>query len=223
MSILVSIAENIVVSNAVVNEKNSLEVTIQQGVVMDEFEAMSKGITVKPETAKMLFFPQDNKWYGKEATHEEMNMKFKQLTAKLAESIKLQASNISWNLFEGLGFTSAQDVKDNITKLEVAEKIGLNIYKQYAAMVAASDKSVFSRMKLVRQSSAKHFPTFPDVLFFKKDGDTWTVPFVESMVIPAAQTKLAYTKKEIEKGLHVADKVVADSVPSGDGDLPFQL
>lgn len=220
---LVAIQESVVVSSAVVNEKNSLEIYLTQGKKLDLFEAMNSGASMDADTHKILLFPVDGKWYGKEATHQEMVMKFRQLTAKLSEAVKQQCT-IKWNMFEGTGITSAADIAAKITDEAVCEKIGLNIFKQYAAMVASSDKTKASRMKLVRQSKESHYPTFPDYLLFKKDSnEEYTVNFTESMEIPVAQSKLKYTNSETSKGLHLAGKVEADVAPSGSDDIPFSL
>jgi len=222
MSITVGFNEGVVVSGASVNEKDSLVIELSQGnTSLDLFEAMNSGASMDTATTKIMLFPVDNKWYGKDATHQEMVMKFRQLTTKLGEIIKHQVEKVTWNMFEGTGINSASDIAEKITSETVAAQIGKNIYTQFVAMVAASDKTKTQRLKLVRQSAAKHFPTLAEVLYFKKDGGEWTVAASESMDIPAAQSKLKFTTKEIEKGLDKADKVVADTPSVSDNDLPF--
>jgi hypothetical protein len=222
MSITVGIQSAVSVVSATVNDKQSLEIMLEQGEALDLMEAMNSGASSEVNSQKLLFFPVDNKWFGKEATHQEMVMKFRQLTAKLAHLISVQGE-AKFNMFEGTGIATAADIAAKITKEATIAKISLNIYAQFAAMVEASDKTKKSRIKFVRQSAAKHYATLPEVLNFKKDGGTWETPFVESMEIPEAQSKLAYTKKEIEKGLNSAAKVGADTTPSGSEDLPFSL
>jgi len=220
MAIQVSVSENTVVSNAVINEKNSLVITLSQGVVMDEFEAMESGASMDSNTVNIMYFPQDNTWYGKDGSAKELTMKFRALTHKLTEAIKFQhTGEIKWNMFKDTGITNGADIAAKITDAAVCEKIGHNIFTKFVELVAASEKTP-CRMRLVRQSAAKHFPTLPESLLFKKDGGEWTVDFTESMSIPKEQSKNVYTKKEIEKGLHIADKVVADSAPDT---APFEL
>lgn len=223
MSILVGIQESVVVVESVVNEKNSLEITLKQGGDVDLFAAMNAGSSIEENTQKLLYFPVDNKYYGETATHQQMVQKFRQLTAKLGHLISNQVAEVKWNMWEGTGINSADDIASKITQESVIEKITTNIFNQFVEMVKSSDTSKKSRVKFVRQSQAKHFATLPEYLNFKKDGGEWTTSFVESMGIPKEQSKLAYTKKELEKGLDSAVPVSSDSPASGTSDLPFEI
>jgi hypothetical protein len=133
----------------------------------------------------------------------------------------VQVPNATFSLFEGTGITNAEEIAEKITQESVIAKISLNIFTQFAEMVKNSDTTKKSRIKFVRQSQAKHFATLPEYLNFKKDGGEWTTPFVESMDIPDAQSKLAYTKKELEKGLNSSAPVTADSPSMDSSELPF--
>lgn len=65
------------------------------------------------------------------------------------------------------------------------------------------------RLKLVRQSKAKHYATIPSR--YIQDN-----PFIEPMEVPKASSKLAYTKYEKENGFDSGDPVsqeAADPVP----------
>jgi uncharacterized protein YktA (UPF0223 family) len=213
MSIQVGIVENVTVVSAVVNDKLSLEVNLREGesAPADLFAAMNSGASMEENTQKLLFFPVDNKFYGKEATAAEMVMKFRQLTAKLAHLISNQVADPKFNAFVDTGITTSADINENILKEDVIAKMSMNVYTQFVEMVKNSDTSKKSRVRFVRQSAAKHYATLPEILNFKKDGGEWSTPFVESMEIPKAQSKLAYSKKEIEKGLNSGAAVTADA------------
>lgn len=223
MSILVGIQNSVAVVSAEVNDKGSLEIMLKQGVAVDLFEAMNSGASIEENTQKLLEFPVNNKWYGKEATHQEMVMKFRMLTAKLGHLISNQVAEVKWNMFEGTGINSAADIAEKITQDSTIAKISFNIFNQFVAMVKSSDTTKLSRIKFVRQSAAKHYAALPEYLNFKKDGGEYTVAFVESMVIPQEQSKLKYTAKELDKKLNDPTPMTADTQPSGTDELPFSL
>lgn len=221
--IKVQIAENISVVSAIVNEKNSLEILVKSGQDVDLFAAMNSGDSIEQEEQKFLFFPVDNKWYGKEATSKEMVMKLRQLSAQFQEllSVDVSEKDFAFNMFEGTPIKSTADIDVHITKEAVYSRIGLNIFNNVVKHVKNVKSPI--RLKLVRQSANKHFATIPQALTFTKEGKEIRSKFVESMVIPKDQSKLAYSKYEMDKGLNNPNSVQADSQPSGAEDLPFTL
>lgn len=223
MNIQVSIAEDITVVSAVINDKNSLEIVFKQGQTLDLFEAMNNGGSLEETSSKYLEYPVNNKWYGAEATPLQMVNKLRQLNAKYQHllSVDVAEKDYAFNMFEGTPIKTSGDIDTYILQEEVYTKIGTNIFKNFIKNLEKAKSPI--RIKFVRQSQAKHFISLPDYLGFKKDGGEFKVPFVESMLIPKEQSKLTYTKYELDKGLDNPNPVVADTQPSGDSDLPFIL
>jgi hypothetical protein len=213
MSIQVGIVENVAIVSAEFTEKNSLEIMFQQGESkpMSLIDLMNTGASEEQNTQKIIFYPLDSRFYGKDATPEEMVMKIRQLVAKFTHLMSVQVEKPEFDMFAGLNLETSEEIFNNILKEDIIAQVNKNLYTQMVDMITNSDTSKKSRIKFIRQSAAKHYAAIPEYLNFKKDGGTWNTPFVESMEIPKAQSKLAYTAKEIAKGSNSGTPIEADA------------
>jgi len=104
--------------------------------------------------------------------------------------------------FKGLGVTK-DTVGGFLQNEDNLQKVYLNLFNDFVAVCkdnGLATKEEKFRIKLVRQSEAKHWPTLP------KFGD-----FIESMNIPKEKSKIAFTKWEIDNDRNSAMEVISDT------------
>jgi hypothetical protein len=118
-------------------------------------------------------------------------------------------------MFEGLG-REVQDVIPQLVNeallLQVYKKLG-NLFLTFLKSKPGVATSAF-RHKFVRQSADKHYATIPRPMAFGVN--------IESMFVPKAQSKIAFSKYEIEKGLNSGIPLPPDEV-KGNADKANKL
>lgn len=198
----VGIHENIVIEKAEKNDKGTLEISLKQAGDIDpiqlltsvgngngSFDPAAERITIWPLTA----YEQD--------TYQKVSDKIMWLKNQLEQILlryttkdKLQPSD--WA--KGTGISTNADLKAKV--IDYLPTIYDNIVTQFIAQVRpfTGEGATPSRIKLVRQSTAKPYPTLP------RFG-----AFIESMDVPTKASKLRFTEKEISQGLHTGDRVQA--------------
>lgn len=120
-------------------------------------------------------------------------------------------SEIKWDLFAGMNLpadplASKAAIEKMMTSQIMIDKITSNINTQFILMfntVSETNHLNEFRLKFCRTSKAKNYPSFPN--------SAYGFPFWESMVIPAALSKVKFTKSEIDYGSDKADQVKAES------------
>lgn len=208
--IQVGINENVIVTNASINDKGTLvlafdEVGNLEKSTVDVFEAMQTAAvenTGKTEFTLNIFpFKKPSGPKNESKTEVEILnmisddiMKVKNQLTQLLEQY-LTSDNIKWEPYRGTGI----DKTNYQTSLLVEEKLALifeNYAKDFIKMITPFlKKPEFKiRIKLVRQSKEKHYATIPGGKFLKDS------PWVELMDIPADRSKVKFSKWEIDNG-----------------------
>lgn len=120
--------------------------------------------------------------------------------------VLVTSDQIRFERFQGVPITN-----DSL-QLLLDENVLLQITRNLATQFIAMCGSAFNRDEMAmrilfrRQSPAKPYPAFRDRML-------QMFPFVESMAIPKESSKLAFTKYEISKGLHLSTPVPGTDAP----------
>lgn len=202
----VGIHENIVVEKAEKNDKGTLEIFLQQVGDIDPIAALNSGNTLEAKTEKLTIWKptlndQDN--------YKTVTDKISDLTNTLSQLLQQYSTgSVKWDLFAGTGITAETY---SVKVMGYVDIIYENIVNQFIAKIRPfiGEHSKASRVKLVRQSKAKHYPKFPSQARFP-------TLFIESMQIPVAASKLKFTDYEVKNGLNVGDRIDAPAASAVD-------
>lgn len=200
MPIIVGVNENLVISAAEKNEKGTLVVTVKEANEIDPLTALNaSGSTQfnKAEKDFMFYPPTVTGFNGEAGTLESVLKKIAEVKDPLNHILEqyTASSHIKWDIFTGIAIT-----KDNmeaiLTNQDVLDKVYSNIADQFIRMITPfiSDTGKKMRLLCIRQSKAKHFPSLR-----KRFLETY--PFIEPMEIPVTQSKLKFSKFEMDNGL----------------------
>lgn len=209
----VDIHENIVVAGAGFNEKGFFNVDLaSRAEVVDLFAAMDEGISTETDSGSIGIFKVTTTGYNdKVLTAAEIGTELTELKNKFVDILKTQMPEAQAKksmsaavMFQGLGIVPGdQTLAAKLLNQDFLDQVFSNIVNGFvAAMTPFFGKNPF-RVKLSRQSVKKHYPTFP------KRGKGFT-PWIESMQIPKEQSKIEWSKYELEKGLNSGAKQEAD-------------
>jgi len=211
--IKVGINENLVIKEVKKNDKGSVEITFQEGTIVDPMAALNSSGSTNLNQAehKVIIFPVNH-------NDAEGNMdSYKNLMAKIAE-IKdpldhilqqyLTKTAIKWDIFVGTGLT-AETIQEEIRREATLTKIYTNIVDQFLTMAAQAEGLSTSKMRVlfIRQSKAKHYPRLRSRYLDRQ-------PFIESMSITKEQSKLVFSDYELKNGLDKGDVVSGAQTPS---------
>ncbi len=210
--IKVGINEDLVIKEVKKNDKGSVEITFQEATVVDPMTALNSSGSTNLNQAehKVIIFPVN-------PNDAEGNMdSYKNLMAKIAE-IKdpldhilqqyLTKTAIKWDIFANTGLT-AETIQIEIRREATLVKIYTNIVDQFLVMASQADlHGTPVRVLFIRQSKAKHYPRLRSRYLDRQ-------PFIEPMSIPKDQSKLAFSKYELDNGLDKGDVVSGAQAPS---------
>ena len=207
--------------SATKNDKNTLVITAKV-VEADSLDFNLDEVSVETESEKsqsFLIFPLQLKGYVDGKLVEERTVKYivediKNLRTQLTFILSnyTTTDNIEWDLYKGSDIT----VDNQATSLVTAEGLRVvydNLVEQFINQMKdfASDDKLF-RVIFVRSSKKSHYPKL-------RDKYLTSAPFMESMDIPEAQSKIAFTKGEVANGLDKGDQVAADESKKDEGNL----
>jgi hypothetical protein len=202
----VGIHENVVVEKVEKNEKGTLEIYLKQVGDIDPIEALNSGGTLEPKTEKITIWKPT---LNDKDNYKTVTDKISGLTSELGQLLQQYTTGgVKWNLFAGTGITA----DTYATKvLDYVDTIYDNVVNQFVekAKPFAGENSKKLRVKLVRQSQAKHYPKFPSQVKYPSQ-------FLEPMDVPAAASKLKYTDYEIKNNLHSGERIAAPVASSAD-------
>ncbi len=122
------------------------------------------------------------------------------------------SDKIKFNMFAGMdGMITQENYEQKIIEETVIKQCFLNIANQFVAQITPflDKEDCAVRLLLVRQSKEKHYAQLRER--FVRDN-----PFIESALIPKNQSKLKFTKYELEKGLNDGTPIAqsqADNTP----------
>lgn len=205
----VGIQEKVFISKVTKNDKGTLVLGFGQvGVAgADPLAAFNDVNLAGEEGADILVYSFKNTNFdGELDTAENNQKKIKELKNQLDAILLLYLTQdkIRWDIFEGTGIT-ADNINQKLTSQDVLDRVYQNMVTQFTKMMKpfVNRKDLLFRWLFIRQSAAKHY-----IGLRKRYLDT--NPFAEPMSITPAESKLKFTKYEIEKGLNNPDPVSSD-------------
>lgn len=240
MSIKVGIQSGVRFTSVVKDDNGNVELHFAQGKEVDALEALMGGGDLSgPESAKVLVWALKDEAYSAKIEGKKLVEHINQYKAFFNE-ILLQfypSTEISWKgMFEGVDITTSSDI-EKLSTSDVA-KVGNNITSYAVDKLKSVDLSKEFRVKFYRSAPTKNFVSLKPEMFMrlgglKPDGfrNSWNVPFIESMDIPEAASKLAYD--DFERGIRkngTTGNDLSDSTPvkadaattsNAPSDLPF--
>lgn len=213
---LAGIYENVKISSETqVTEQGSLKLVLSKGGSSSSlFDSMMDGETIASDNAAMIFFPPNkDDFEGKPRSAENIAKDLQLQQMWLIEILKVYMTEEnakkevgSEKMFLGLGLN-----KDNFeTKLKddtVIKAATNNLAKAFVGActkLKLSEKEKGFRIKLVRQSKTKHFPTLPKSAALR-------FPWIESMDVENGQSKVVFTEYEKDNGLNSTTTAAKDS------------
>lgn len=204
MSLRVGIHENIAFTKAAKNEKGSLELEVKKmksGNPIDLLNSSTSSTSFQEESQLFLVYPFKNVSFSGEA------LDIKQIGVEIANvkdplhhilSLFLPNDKIKWDIMKGTGVTP-ENYETKMKEQNVLDKVYANIVDQFIAQLTPflKEKKLF-RAVFPRQSKTKYYPSLR-----KKFLDSY--PIFEPMSIPTEQSKIKFTKYELDNGLNVPD------------------
>lgn len=233
MKIQVGIHTDVIIQKADFNDKGRFVVFLrklgeqQEKQEDDPFAQMNAAEVVEKESGGgIIFWPfkapdeKDNK--GNVRTTQERGELANNDVSRLKNQLQLileqymTKDKIHWSIFDGAAM-SKETYWDDIVSQANLDVIYRNICEQFMGMIQPYlDKDEYPmRWKLARQSKEKHYARVPDM--YIKDN-----PFIEPMEVPEANTRVKWTKYELDNGLNdgtPVSRATADPVedaPEGD-------
>ena len=212
---------NNVAFSATKNDKGTLVINAKVIEAQEEDFNLDE-VTTETESEQaqnFLIFPLQLKGYVDGQLVEERPVKYvvediKNLRTMLTYILSnyTTTDNIEWDLYKGSDITT-ENQKTALVTVEGLKVVYDNLVEQFINQMKefAHDDKLF-RIILVRSSKKSHYPKLRDKYLN-------TVPFMESMDIPEAQSKLAFSKSEIERGLNDGTPIEADSAKKEDETL----
>lgn len=213
--ISVGIHDNLLIHKTTTNDRGTLVIGFKEGKavnLLDVLDSVSdQSATDSRDQDFLIYGPQATDKSGEQLDTVENNVeKVKVIKDQLNHILLnyLPSDKIKWNVLEGCNITNdnlATKYRDQAT----LDKIYANICRQFISMMAPfiNDTTKLFRVLFVRQSKAKHYPS----LRKRYLGDQ---PFMEPMSVPKEQSRLKYTKWELENGFHSPEKVTGADVPA---------
>lgn len=214
MRITVGIHENVILSKVMFNDKGRLTLVWRQvGEGQkeendDPFAQMNAAEVIGTESngSGIILWPfkrpDDKAKDGKERTLKEIGELANQDVIRLRDQLTLilqqymTKDQIKWSIFDGTAMTKETYYED-IASQNNLDVIYRNIGEQFMAMIQPYlDNDQFAmRLKLVRQSTDKHFAKMPDRYINQQ-------PFIEPMEVPKEQSKVKWSDYEIKEKLN---------------------
>jgi hypothetical protein len=214
--ITVGIHDNILLSEAKLNDKGSLVIQFKTSEdetnLMDMLNETSEDGSQADADQGFLFFPFNmTDWEGKNYDLKGISGQIQDFRGQLTHVLMqyLTEDQIKWNLYKDTGIT-----QDNVATKLMDEGVLKIVYTNLATQFIEMAKPFFGntdyllRSLFIRQSKAKHFPAFRK---------RWlsTNPIFERMTVPKEQSRLAFSKWEKENGYDNPNKIEAtpDATP----------
>jgi hypothetical protein len=211
----VGIHENVQWHKATKNDRGTLVlgakiVDPKKSSIDDLNSTSSNSADSLPEQDFLIFGPQANLFNGDPDTADN-NMNKIKATKDFLNYVLLNfttSDKIKWDVLKGTGVTN-ENTSTELLKQSVLDQIYANIVDQFIAMFepfTKNDKLLF-RAVFIRQNKVKSFAGLRKR--YLSDN-----PFMEPMTVPKEQSKIRFTKWEVENGYHTSEVVESDSVTS---------
>lgn len=213
--IKVGINENLVIKEVKKNDKGSVEITFQEGTIIDPIAALNGSGSTNFNQAehKVIIFPVNpNDAEGNTDSYKNLMAKIAEIKDPLDHILQqyLTKTSIKWDIFAGTGLT-AETIQEEIRREATLIKIYNNIVDQFLTMASQAEglNTMKVRVLFIRQSKAKHYPRLRSRFLDRQ-------PFIEPMSIPKEQSKLVFSKYELDNGLDKGDVVIAQAPSTSD-------
>lgn len=228
----VGINENVVLKTAVINDKKRLELEF---IELEKVGATKKsvfdtllsartaeegsGFTMKLNILGPLLPKKEDLTPEKkiEMLGGDLTRLIKQLSQVLeqfivSDKIDLDSMDVQ---FANTGITDGTSFESRILDQPTLDRIYDNITKRFVELVTPFVNSAENavRLKLIRQSKEKHYATLPSR--FIADN-----PFIELMTVPKEQSRVKFTKYELEQGLDNGTPVSSSSAENKETSAP---
>lgn len=204
----VGINSNVIISSALINEKKTLEIELKYATEQQTksvFDTLLSARTADDSSAnglKLRFFsptvPTKEDMTKEQKIKSLMNdnialiKKLSQILQQymIDENITLEAVQ-----FENTGIVDQASLDARYLDQDVQNKIYDNIVKEFVKLITpfVNNNEYALRFKLVRQSKDKHYATVPSRYITDN-------PFVELMSVPEEQSRVKFTKWELDNG-----------------------
>ena len=213
----VGIHENVILgSKTGVNEKGSLVLELSTKVDSnDMLSAFADGTDMEASTVGLIQFPFNlTNWEGKAKTASEIGTDINNLKANLIDILSVFMTSDKAKavlgvdvIFRGLGITpeTQASLPQRLLNADFVSAVYKNICTAFVAAATPFFNNTPFRVKLRRTSKAKHYSSIPPRSKFAE-------PWIESMAVPKEQSKLAWSKYEIDNGLNSGVKTETDAV-----------
>jgi hypothetical protein len=193
--IQVGIQEDLRLINAVKNDQGTLVLTLRQGGGADILDMLSNGSTASENETGFYMWPikPDDRLDSDALIVQDLVNKINVLKSQLnhiLEQYKPMA-NYKWDITNGLNFADnnafMDALLDPLMRKTVVDRVYTNFVDQFVREITPFLASPQAwRMKLLRTSKDKNFPTIPRF-----------VPFIEPMSIPKTASKLKFSAWEM--------------------------
>ena len=213
----VGIHENVILdSKTGINEKGSLVLEFATKVDSNNmYAAFADGTEMEASSVGLIQFPFNmTNWEGKAKTASEIGTDINNLKANLIDilsvfmtSDKAKAAIGIDVVFRGLGITpeTQASLPQRLLNADFVATVYKNICNAFIAAATPYFNTAAFRLKLRRTSKAKHYSSIPPRTKF---AETW----IESMAVPKDQSKISWSKYEIDNGLNSGVKTETDAV-----------
>lgn len=202
-----------------ITENGSLVIELIQGSGLSAFESLMDDNAAIDETAKIFVndfryrvtkFSSEERKSTKDLVKEIKNFSnfLKEFLNKYATEEDVKKTFSTALIFNELDITTDKELQEALKKDSTFEKVYIELSKAFIKTCEENnlyDADKLFRLKLVRQSADKHFPTFTSY--------TWE-PWIESMAISKEKSEIVFTPSEIKKNKHIATPVASDSTSS---------
>ena len=213
----VGIHENVILdSKTGINEKGSLVIEFATKVDSNNmYAAFADGTEMEASSVGLIQFPFNmTNWEGKTKTASEIGTDINNLKANLIDilsvfmtSDKAKAAIGIDVVFRGLGITpeTQASLPQRLLNADFVAAVYKNICTAFIAAATPFFNTAAFRLKLRRTSKAKHYSSIPPRTKF---AETW----IESMAVPKDQSKISWSKYDIDNGLNSGVKTETDAV-----------
>jgi hypothetical protein len=219
----VGIHENIILDKASLDDKGRLVLNLrlkdeqkQQEAPMSAFARMNAAEVIEEESDAGLILwtfklPDDKDKTGNVRTVEQKGELVSNDISRLKNQLQqileqyMSKDKITWSIFDGCAIAEETYYQD-LNSQPNLDMIYKNIVEQFIAHIQPFlGKDEYPvRWKLARQSKDKHYARIPDR--YIKDN-----PFIETMEVPAKDSRVKWTPYEIKEGLNDGTPVTREA------------
>lgn len=209
----VGIHDNVIVHKAVKNDRGTLIVGMKQlrdFNALTDLNAATDTTNFEADENDFMFFPfnsTDNT--GQKLETKEIMTRIAEVKDPLNHILQqyLTADAIKWDILAGTGITN-ENIDVKIKEDTTLDKIYSNIVDQFMKMITPFLGQTTKKFRAIfpRQSAAKHYPAI-------RRRYLGTYPFLESMSVPVDQSKLRFSKYELDNKLDNPSPVQKTAAP----------